>query len=326
MNIYSKSSKAKVANTLVKNLQSYFLSKLNSISLEFGESIPFDPIEWSRDGGTHGGGLRYEARDNIVFDRGSINVSQVHFDDDNDKKLESATAFSTIIHPNNPHAPSIHIHISWTKMRDEEGYWRVMADLNPSIIDESDLDRKRFSSTLKQMSELLYEEGSSQGNIYFNIPVLERHRGVSHYYLEGYTSGNFEVDKSFVSEFGESIIDTYISIISDKLALYPSFTQESKEKQLAYHTLYFFQVLTLDKGTTSGLLAHDQNDLGIMGSLPSHINKDILFSWLQKMPTPQNYLVESLLQVLPNKVPTPIDKNTKKLLAKAVRKHYENRN
>ena len=92
--------------------------------------------------------------------------------------------------------------------------------------------------------------------------------------------------------------------------------------QLAYHTLYLFQVLTLDRGTTSGLLIHDQNDVGIMGSIPSHIDRTLLESWKALMPEPQNELVQALLDVLPQEMPTPVDVKTKKALAEAVRSHY----
>jgi coproporphyrinogen III oxidase len=34
-----------------------------------------------------------------VFDRASVNVSQVHYADEPTRKLASATALSTIIHP-----------------------------------------------------------------------------------------------------------------------------------------------------------------------------------------------------------------------------------
>ncbi|GIU00402.1 coproporphyrinogen III oxidase [Sulfurovum sp. TSL6] len=323
MNIPAKSPQAKEAYTLVDGLQAYFVSKLNSIALQFGEGKSCEAVTWGRDGGKHGGGVRYEARDSVVFDRGSVNVSQVHYDDDKSKKLGSATAISTIIHPRNPHAPSMHMHISWTQMRDGEGYWRVMADLNPSIIGESDADKKRFSEMLKKVTGELYEEGAAQGDRYFYIPVLGRHRGVSHYYLEGYNSGNFEEDKAFVLEVGERVIDKYIEIVSKKLIDYPTFTEEEKEEQLAYHTLYLFQVLTLDRGTTSGLLVHDQNDVGIMGSIPSHVSRDILESWVEKMPPPQDILVQALLKALPNEMPTPVDEKTKKALAQAVRKHYK---
>ncbi|WP_309498260.1 coproporphyrinogen III oxidase, partial [Sulfurovum sp.] len=169
----------------------------------------------------------------------------------------------------------------------------------------------------------LYEEGEAQGDRYFNIPALGRTRGVSHYYLEGYNSGNFEVDKAFAKEVGESVIDKYIAIISAKFASHPIFSKEKLEEQLAYHTLYLFQVLTLDRGTTSGLLVHDQNDVGIMGSIPSHINRDILATWQSLMPYPQNELVAELLKALPKETPTPVDEKTKKSLANAVRKHYK---
>ena len=323
MIIPAKSPQAKEAYTLVDGLQAYFVSKLNSVALQFGEGRACEAVTWGRDGGKHGGGVRYEARDSVVYDRGSVNVSQVHYDDDKSKKLGSATAISTIIHPRNPHVPSMHMHISWTQMRDGEGYWRVMADLNPSIIGESASDKKRFSAMLKKVTGELYEEGAAQGDRYFYIPVLGRHRGVSHYYLEGYNSGNFEEDKAFVLEVGERVIDKYIEIISKKLMDYPTFTDEEKEEQLAYHTLYLFQVLTLDRGTTSGLLVHDQNDVGIMGSIPSHVNRNILESWVKKMPIPQDLLVKALLKALPNEVPTPVNEKTKKTLAKAVRTHYK---
>jgi len=322
MRIPAKSPQAHEANLLVIGLQSYFVTKLNALALELGEGKSCEEVSWERDNGKHGGGVRYEARDEVIFNRGSVNISQVHYDDDPEKKLGSATAVSTIIHPRNPHAPSMHMHISWTEMKDGSGYWRIMADLNPSIISESPFDKKAFSDMLGSVTGKLYEEGAKQGDRYFNIPVLERHRGVSHYYLEGYNSGNFEKDKKFAKKVGEAVIDRYITNISKKIAGFTTITDEDKQEQLDYHTLYLFQVLTLDRGTTSGLLVHDQNDVGIMGSIPSHVNRDLLKTWIKKMPKPQDELVKALLKALPKKMPTPVDEKTKKALAQAVRKHY----
>jgi coproporphyrinogen III oxidase len=322
MRIPAKSPQAHEANLLVIGLQAYFVTKLNAVALEFGEGKSCVEVEWERDNGNHGGGVRYEARDEAIFNRGSVNISQVHYDDDPEKKLGSATAISTIIHPHNPHAPSMHMHISWTEMRDGSGYWRIMADLNPSILSESPFDKKAFSDMLERVTCELYEDGAKQGDRYFNIPVLERHRGVSHYYLEGYNSGKFEKDKKFAKKVGESVIDRYITNISKKIAGFTTITDADKQEQLDYHTLYLFQVLTLDRGTTSGLLVHDQNDVGIMGSIPSHVNRELLKSWVKKMPKPQDELVKALLKALPKKMPTPVDEKTKKSLAQAVRKHY----
>lgn len=323
MRIPAKSIQAHEANLLVIGLQAYFVTKLNAVALEFGNGKSCEEVSWERDNGKHGGGVRYEARDEEVFNRGSVNISQVHYDDDPEKKLGSATALSTIIHPRNPHAPSMHMHISWTQMKDGSGYWRIMADLNPSILSESPFDKQAFSDMLREVTGDLYEEGAAQGDRYFNIPALERHRGVSHFYLEGYNTGNFEKDKQFAKRVGEAVIDRYITTISKKMRGFTTITDEDKREQLAYHTLYLFQVLTLDRGTTSGLLVHDQNDVGIMGSIPSHVDRELLKKWVKKMPKPQDELLVSLIKALPyEEAPALVDAKTKKTLAQAVRKHY----
>lgn len=320
MMVKAKSKEAKAAYELVTQLQSYFATSLNAVSKEFGEDKNFEEVSWVRDEGKHGGGSRFEARDESLFNRGSVNVSQIQYDDMPEKKLGSATAISTIIHPSNPHVPSMHMHISWTQMRDGKGYWRIMADLNPSIQEES--AKKIFCDVLEKEAGSYAKEGIICGDKYFSIPVLGRTRGVSHFYLENFNTGNFEVDYAYANNMGHKVIDAYIFIITNAMKNHPNYTTEDKEKQLAYHTLYLFQVLTLDRGTTSGLLVHSQNDVGIMGSIPSHINRELLASWLDKMPSPQEKLLLALLDALPNEMPTPVEKDTKKRLAQAVRDHY----
>ena len=319
--IYSKTPESEAAITLAQNLQLYFVHKLNAISQIFGSNMPFEATEWFRDEGRHGGGVRYEGRDERLFNRASVNVSQVQYADMPEKKLDAASAISTIIHPRNPHVPSVHIHISYTRMKDGTGYWRIMADLNPAIFYEE--DQHRFIEHLNFITPNLFERGAEAGDRYFYIPVLGRPRGVAHFYLEHYESGDFGTDYGFAKYFGEQVIDVYISVISDALARRTAVTEEDAEAQLAYHTLYFFQVLTLDRGTTSGLLIHDQNDIGIMGSIPSHVDKTLLQSWLPKMTPPQDELLRSLIGALPEGEIVEVDEATKTRLADAVRSHYK---
>ena len=319
--IRAKSAQAEQAYTLVNELQKRFYTKLNEISAKFGSDKPYEPTEWFREGGKYGGGIRFMAADETIFNRASVNVSQIQYDNDDTKQLASASAISTIIHPKNPLAPSVHIHISWTEMKSGSGYWRVMADLNPSI--ENANDTKLFADKLKQATPEQYEEASAQGDLYFNIPALGRHRGVTHYYLENYFTGDFEVDKEMAQKLGEAAIDTYCDILSNALETRTSPTEEDFKTQLAYHTLYLFQVLTLDRGTTSGLLIHNQNDVGIMASIPSHVNRTLLASWKDKMEKPQDLLVESLVNSLPNEEICAVEDNTKQALANAVRAHYQ---
>lgn len=318
--IKAKSSRAELAYSLVSDLQQRFVSGLNKISNRFGNGNSFVPIEWLRDGGKHGGGVRFMATDDTLFNRGSVNISHVQYDDDETKKLASASAISTIIHPKNPLAPSVHIHISWTEMKDGYGYWRVMADLNPA--NEYDADKELFVEKLRQAAPQQYDEAAEQGDRYFYIPVLGRHRGVTHFYLENYFSDDFNSDLDLAKTVGEAAIDTYCEILSSALETRTLPTDENRFKQLDYHTLYFFQVLTLDRGTTSGLLVHDQNDIGILASLPSHINRALLESWVQKMPSPQDQLLQNILACLPETDICLVEDDAKRALANCLRQHY----
>lgn len=317
----AKSIKALAANSLVENLQRYFVSKLDSISSFQSLEKKFEAVEWFRDGGLHGGGVRYVASNEQVFNRASVNVSQIHYDDDKTKSLASATALSTIIHPQNPYAPSVHMHISWTEMQNGKGYWRMMADLNPSI--ENEALKHTFAQALKMAAPKQYDLAAAQGDRYFYIPALGKHRGVSHFYLEEYNSGYMQDDSDLASKIGLSVIDCYIGILKQAIQDHPAPTEESYKKQLTYHTLYLFQVLTLDRGTTSGLLVHDQNDVGIMGSLPLQIDKALLASWKNRQVPPQDDLLQGILDVLPDQVPCLIDDEAKLALAHVVRQHYK---
>jgi len=317
--IKAKSQDAIKALEVVSSLQKRFVEKLDNLSKNLGEDKKFEEVTWLRDAGIHGGGNRYEARDKKLFNTASVNVSQVHYDEDDSKKLQSASAISTIIHPKNPNVPSIHIHISLTCLRNAGSYWRIMADLNPSITNEE--DKRIFDESIKDLAKDTYDEGIKQGEKYFFIPALNRHRGISHFYLENFKTDDKQKDFDFALDFGKGIIDTYINIIENAFKRRKTFTNEDIAKQLDYHTLYLFQVLTLDRGTTSGLLVHNQNDVGIMGSLPSFINKDLLKSWEKNVQEIQKELVLNLANVIDDN--GKVDTKTKEKLANTVREFYK---
>lgn len=306
-------TKRSEALTLVESLQRRFVRTLEVFGGE-----PFIATEWLRDGGKHGGGGRYGIADNELLDRASVNVSQIHYDDDPSRKLGSATALSTIVHPSNPHAPSVHIHISWTELKSGEGYWRMMADLNPALPNPN--QTARFVARLRQAAPEEFDGAAEQGDRYFFISALGRHRGVAHFYLESFNSGDFATDLALAQQIGEAALDGYIDLLRKPC---PTVTEEDAAAQLAYHTLYFFQVLTLDRGTTAGLLVHDQNDIGILGSLPARIDKNLLASWRSRMESPQDKLLEGILAAFPRTGICTVDDEIKQHLADAVRKHYQ---
>lgn len=319
--IAARSSRAARALELVTSLQGRFVAALEQLAESFGTGERFERIEWLRDEGRHGGGERYAVAETAIFNRASVNVSCVHYDDEPDRRLGSATALSTIIHPRSPHAPSVHIHISWTEMRSGKSYWRLMADLNPAI--EDDAETRAFDELLRSVAGSYFESGKAQGEAYFFIPALGRHRGVSHFYLEGHSSGDFAADFEFTTSFGEHVIDGYAGMLGTVLQANENVSSGDLEAQLGYHSLYLLQVLTLDRGTTSGLLIHDQNDVGILGSLPAYVDRDLLDSWVAQQPAPQDELLRAIVSTLPDASPCPVTDEVRAELAQVIRGHYQ---
>lgn len=84
---YSEQSKQVLM--VVSMLQQIFVGNLESLRRAgadgskdadvAGES--FKPVGWVRDGGLHGGGVRLQTIDSPVFNRASVNVSAVHYED-----------------------------------------------------------------------------------------------------------------------------------------------------------------------------------------------------------------------------------------------------
>ena len=163
---------------------------------------------------------------------------------------------------------------------------------------------------------------SSGRNPCVSVLLLIRlfHTGFYCHNMVCYFSGNWY--KS-CNHFGTQVIACYASLIQEAFEQHDSPTESERAAQLAYHTLYLFQVLTLDRGTTSGLLVHSQNDLGIMGSLPARADRALLASWRGKVPAVQMALVDDLVDALTDVSPSPIDADAKLRLAQAVRAHYQ---
>lgn len=311
------------ALAMLSQAQQYFVTQLSELCLQHQLPAQFTAQQWLRDSGEHGGGLRFEAPQDSLFNQGSVNVSQVQYEDRPDKTFLSATALSTIIHPVNANAPSVHIHVSWTELRSGKSYWRLMADLNPAIACES--DTKYFNKTLKSVSGGYFAQATELGNSYFYIPALKAHRGVSHFYLEDFNPEG-EDGNAFAKRFVEAVIDCYISILTAKLNEHATTTGVADTQmgwQLDYHTLYFYQVLTLDKGTTAGLLVHDQNDLGTLASLPRFVDRRLLVQWIDETPEPRDNLVKDLVALLPLGDHCEITTAIKLKIAQTIRQHYQ---
>ena len=314
------------AASLAEDLQRLFVGRLERIA---PSAAKFTPASWLRAGGAHGGGTRYETTRGVAFNRASVNVSAVHFESRVKYPIDSATAFSVILHPRNPHAPSMHFHLSFVESRRGGAYWRLIADLNPSISDPA--GAATFSAAVAGASGLtpaLHAASCDFGERYFYIAPLERHRGAAHFFAASVRDS--ELDAAQARVLGRSlatrVLEAYAALVERAVAAHPETTLSAAEwaAQRAYHTVYFFQVLLLDRGTTYGVLAHADNDVGTLGSLPSLIDADLLESWRPLLPAPQDELLDAVLSAL-ELAPTrgQINDAVRQALADALRAHYK---
>ena len=311
----ARSPQAKRALDKLSQLQADLKRQLSSLSNQ-----EFEHIGWKRNKGAFGGGHRLISSKNDFFNQASLNISQIQYEQEPSRSLSSATALSSIIHPAHPHCPSVHIHISWTEFKQQAGYWRVMADLNPSIPYQE--DQREFQTTLEEAGGKHYDQANENGLKYFDIPTLKRKRGVSHFYLESFATENVEADFNYACTFGKKIIQTYSNILKNRSKL--QYSELDFNKQLAYHTLYFFQVTTLDRGTIAGILVHNENDVGIMGSLPQKISVSLLESWIDSMPKATKALVQKIIQCFPrNQDTVQLSNDLRVEIAETIRAFYK---
>ena len=310
---------------MVNQLQQTFVNTLQR--LEPNKTQNFYPVSWLRDEGLHGGGTRYQSpATSTTFKQATVNVSSVHFDDVVKYPIDSATALSVIIHPTHPFAPSMHFHISFMEPRHGKAYWRLIADLNPTHPTVE--DEQTFANALsnvKHVSKELYLDAQEFGNKYFYIPSLGRHRGTCHFFVGKLEEDELGFDDScaLARALAETALTTYETLVEKARANHPiaDVSVGERELQIAYHTLYVYQVLTLDRGTTHGLMAHNQNDVGTLGSLPPVIDPALLRHWMeQRTLGPQKELLAQVLAIVPED--GTINDSTRGQLAEVVRTHY----
>jgi len=205
----------------------------------------------------------------------------------------------------------------------------MIADLNPSIPNEA--DKTAFEAMLQEVVPAqLYSAAKDFGDRYFYIPALQRHRGITHMFIAKLSEGDMAAEASLdlARTLAEKTIDKYTSLVQQQINLHPEATvdEEARDLQLAYHSLYLFQVLTLDRGTTHGMLAHNENDVGILASLPSAVDAELLALWREKMAEPQVQLLDGILTALPIssnwKPRCVITDEVRASLANTVRAHY----
>jgi coproporphyrinogen III oxidase len=265
----------------IKDLQQRICTALEDLD---GQA-KFHSDKWERPGG--GGGDTRVIADGAVWEKGGVNISEVHGAVTDimrrELKLQGesffATGISLVIHPRNPHVPTVHANFRYFELYDAEG--KVIrnwlgggADLTPYYLVEKDV--KHFHGTLKQacdpFGEELYPKYKSECDRYFaNHHRAEETRGVGGIFFDGLSPDREEGDRyylGFSHACSEAFLPAYLPIAAaNKDKPYTEAQQYWQEIRRGRYTEFN---LLHDRGTLFGIRTNGRTE-SILMSLPPRV-------------------------------------------------------
>jgi len=256
-------------------------------ALEDGAKFQVDA--WQKDNNT-GGGVTCVMQDGKVFEKAGVNVSVVYgnLSEGAEKQMRSrgrnferhpdgtlpykAMGVSSVIHPTNPHCPTIHFNYRYFEVTSADGektwWFGGGTDLTPMYLDETDV--RHFHTELKRAcdahDETSYEKYKKWCDEYFFIPIRGECRGVGGIFFDDVDRPGPEAALGFVTSCAKAIVPCYVPIIMKNKN--KPFTAEQKHWQQLRRGRYVEFNLVYDRGTKFGFQTPGARIESILMSLP----------------------------------------------------------
>ncbi len=291
----------------VKSVQQHICDQVESVD----GKAKFKIDDWDRDG--FGFGSTRVISDGSVIEKGGVNFSAVggELPEALREKFEVedsnffASGISLVLHPVNPHAPTVHANYRYFELYDQESdelkdqWFGGGADLTPYYLYKE--DAVHFHATHKEIcdryDEKLYPEFKVACDDYFRNHHREEARGVGGIFFDYIRpdENNTAADLlEFAKDAGFGFTDAYIPILEKRKDL--PFTEEEKYWQEIRRGRYVEFNLIHDRGTLFGLKTKGRIE-SILMSLPPKVR------WDYDVQPEKNSREEELVEVLKN----PID-------------------
>lgn len=261
--------------------------------------------KWERKEG--GGGVTCVLQGGEVFEKAGVNISIVHGqlppnavgmmrargkNLKNDKLPFYAAGVSSVIHPKNPHVPTMHFNYRYFEVQDgDQVYWWFGGgtDLTPYYLDKA--DAVHFHKTLKtacdKHDKTYYPNFKKWCDEYFTITHRGERRGIGGIFFDDIETPSQEEVFKFVTACADAVIPSYIplgdiftsvkSILFHKKMFFfflvqknknKKFTEAEREWQLIRRGRYVEFNLIYDRGTKFGLYTPGARFESILMSLP----------------------------------------------------------
>ena len=285
----------------IENLQDTITSKIEAVDgfAKFEEDI------WERPEG--GGGRTRVIENGGVFEKGGVNISAVHGELPevlrNQFKVKEGNFFacglSLVLHPTNPFVPTVHANWRYFEMYDATGnivtqWFGGGQDLTPYYL--FDEDATHFHSVCKSACDKhhseFYPKFKKTCDAYFWNSHRNEARGIGGLffdYLKETEEFSIEDRFNFVTEIGDSFLESYVSIAENRKDI--PFKKAHKDWQEVRRGRYVEFNLVHDRGTLFGLKTNGRIE-SILMSLPP------IVQWKYNHQPEENSEEAKLLEVL----------------------------
>nr|CAG4643148.1 EOG090X04L5 [Ilyocryptus agilis] len=272
--------------------------------------VKFKVDRWERSEG--GGGVTCVIQEGKTFEKAGVNVAVVHgsLPAEAARQMTArrgtnftgsnlpffATGISSVIHPRNPHVPTVHFNYRYFEVTQENGdkvwWFGGGTDLTPYyLVDE---DARQFHSTLKSACDAHgpehYPRYKKWCDEYFCITHRGERRGVGGIFFDDLDKPSLEECFSFVQSCGESVVPSYVPLV--KKHKNDSYSEAERDWQLLRRGRYVEFNLIYDRGTKFGLSTPGSRIESILMSLPVYAKWEYMHS--PPTNTPEGRLTEVL--------------------------------
>ncbi|MDH3592594.1 MAG: oxygen-dependent coproporphyrinogen oxidase [Planctomycetota bacterium] len=267
------------AAALMRALQDEICFGIEALEAAAGGRAVFARDAWEREGG--GGGVTRVLSGGALIEKGGVNVSEVdgHFTEEFAKQVPGsgtsfyATGVSLVLHPRNPHVPTVHANFRHIEHGDK-AWFGGGADLTPYYFHEE--DKAHFHDAWRATCERHgavadYPAFRDWCDRYFFLPHRGERRGVGGIFFD-YLDNTEEV-LAFVADAGHSFLDAYSPIVERRMST-PS-TPEQRAWQELRRGRYVEFNLIHDRGTIFGLKTGGRTE-SILMSLPPRVRWDYM--------------------------------------------------
>lgn len=275
----------------ISRLKHYLLSLQDEIcqALEAQDGqATFHKDQWLRPEG--GGGNTHTLARGAIFEKGGVNFSHVT----GGQLPPTATltrpelkdcpfqalGVSLVIHPLNPHVPTVHLNVRYFEARPQGKppiwWFGGGMDLTPYYGYEEDAIawHQACYKACENTPEGTYESFKEHCDDYFFLKHRNEARGIGGLFFDDLNAWGFEACFSFIQALGKSFLESYLAIVNRRK--HTPYTEAERWFQTYRRGRYVEFNLLYDRGTLFGLQSKGRTE-SILVSLPPEVRWE--YNW-----------------------------------------------